>query len=100
MSESSTDGKAARYFFQKYSPAARRVDRSLIEDLGSDLEGLLIFSGLFSAVSTAFIVDGNKSLQPDYQRLTFYALMNTTLPYTPTTFVVRPVDRSLLCRLL
>ncbi|KZV79534.1 hypothetical protein EXIGLDRAFT_660902 [Exidia glandulosa HHB12029] len=45
-------------------------DRSLVGGWNKTLDILLIFAGLFSAVSTAFIIESYKQLQPDYTEYT------------------------------
>ncbi|KAH9973415.1 hypothetical protein BJV74DRAFT_782726, partial [Russula compacta] len=44
---------------------ADKFDRALVESWKGDMDGILIFSGLFSAIVTAFLIDSYKSLQPD-----------------------------------
>ncbi|CAL1716480.1 unnamed protein product [Somion occarium] len=43
----------------------REVDRAKIEDFKEDIDILLIFAGLFSAVLTAFIIESYKTLRVD-----------------------------------
>ncbi|KAI0287306.1 hypothetical protein BC826DRAFT_972305 [Russula brevipes] len=45
---------------------ADKVDRALVESWKADMDGILIFSGLFSAIVTAFLIDSYKGLQPDF----------------------------------
>ncbi|KAJ7881369.1 hypothetical protein B0H14DRAFT_2340406, partial [Mycena olivaceomarginata] len=85
-----------------YVGEAERYDKSLIESWKADMEGMLIFSGLFSASLTAFLIESYKILQPDSGDLTVAAIMqvsqqlaaiasNTTFapesspPFNPTT---------------
>ncbi|KAI0295902.1 hypothetical protein B0F90DRAFT_1927374 [Multifurca ochricompacta] len=44
---------------------ADKFDRALVETWKGDMDGILIFSGLFSAIVTAFLIDSYKSLQTD-----------------------------------
>ncbi|KZW00802.1 hypothetical protein EXIGLDRAFT_720418 [Exidia glandulosa HHB12029] len=83
-------GKAKDHnaFLERYKEAADEVDKTLLQEWGSDLDSLLFFAGLFSAVVTAFIVESYKLLQPDYTRLTYYAVRNAPAPYTPESFTV------------
>ncbi|KAJ7233276.1 hypothetical protein B0H12DRAFT_1058767, partial [Mycena haematopus] len=53
-----------------YISEAEKYDRALVESWKSDMEGLLIFAALFSAVLTAFIIESYKSLNPDSGDLT------------------------------
>lgn len=43
----------------------READRAKIEDFEEDIDTLLVFAGLFSAVLTAFIIESYKTLQVD-----------------------------------
>ncbi|KAJ7460178.1 hypothetical protein FB451DRAFT_1001510, partial [Mycena latifolia] len=47
-----------------YVSEAEKYDKSLVESWKSDMEGLLIFAGLFSASLTAFIIESYKTLTP------------------------------------
>ncbi|KAJ7171387.1 hypothetical protein C8R46DRAFT_828099, partial [Mycena filopes] len=42
-----------------------RYDKALVESWKSDMEGMLIFAGLFSASLTAFLIESYKTLNPD-----------------------------------
>ncbi|KAJ6542338.1 hypothetical protein DFH09DRAFT_928836, partial [Mycena vulgaris] len=48
-----------------YISEAEKYDKALVEGWKSDMEGLLIFAGLFSASLTAFLVESYKSLSLD-----------------------------------
>ncbi|KAJ7056164.1 hypothetical protein C8F01DRAFT_964703, partial [Mycena amicta] len=48
-----------------YVSEAEKYDKSLVESWKSDMEGMLIFAGLFSASLTVFIVESYKTLTPD-----------------------------------
>ncbi|KAJ7153342.1 hypothetical protein C8R46DRAFT_961697 [Mycena filopes] len=48
-----------------YVGEAERYDKALVESWKADMEGMLIFSGLFSASLTAFLIESYRSLQPD-----------------------------------
>ncbi|KAG2075256.1 hypothetical protein BDR04DRAFT_973201, partial [Suillus decipiens] len=52
-------------FWVAYKKVAEEHDNEFLERYDSDLEVMLIFSGLFSAVSTAFIVAMESNLSPD-----------------------------------
>ncbi|KAI0313709.1 hypothetical protein OF83DRAFT_1045276, partial [Amylostereum chailletii] len=51
--------------WSSYLSHANKLDNDLVERWKGDMDGILIFSGLFSAVVTAFIVETYKLLQPD-----------------------------------
>ncbi|KAJ7786945.1 hypothetical protein B0H14DRAFT_2186080, partial [Mycena olivaceomarginata] len=48
-----------------YVSEAEKYDKALVESWRSDMDGLLIFAGLFSGSLTAFLVESYKSLTPD-----------------------------------
>ncbi|KAJ6459856.1 hypothetical protein C8R45DRAFT_1030021, partial [Mycena sanguinolenta] len=53
-----------------YAGEAERYDAALVESWKANMEGMLIFSGLFSASLTAFLIESYKVLQPDSGDLT------------------------------
>ncbi|KIO18703.1 hypothetical protein M407DRAFT_83636, partial [Tulasnella calospora MUT 4182] len=55
----------ARGFWNRYEELAGHNDRELSGDLNANLDNLLIFAGLFSAINTAFISFTMPSLSPD-----------------------------------
>ncbi|KAJ6528511.1 hypothetical protein B0H19DRAFT_536084 [Mycena capillaripes] len=62
--DSSTEAAASK-LWAVYVSEAEKYDKSLIESWKSDMEGMLIFAGLFSASLTAFIIESYKTLIPD-----------------------------------
>ncbi|EJD45031.1 hypothetical protein AURDEDRAFT_20144, partial [Auricularia subglabra TFB-10046 SS5] len=56
-------------------------------------------AGLFSAVTTAFIIESQQDTEPDYARLTFLVLNATAagVPFTPEPFVLDPSVRTINC---
>ncbi|KAJ7657731.1 hypothetical protein DFH06DRAFT_1044901 [Mycena polygramma] len=68
------DETAAAKLWAVYVSEAERYDRALVETWKSDMEGLLIFAALFSAILTAFIIESYKSLSPDPGDLTMQLL--------------------------
>ncbi|KAJ7796316.1 hypothetical protein B0H14DRAFT_2258995, partial [Mycena olivaceomarginata] len=48
-----------------YVAEAKKYDRALVESWKSDMEGMLIFAGLFSASVVAFFIESYKTLTPD-----------------------------------
>ncbi|KAJ6563953.1 hypothetical protein B0H19DRAFT_903473, partial [Mycena capillaripes] len=57
-----------------YATEAERYDAALVESWRGDMEGMLIFSGLFSASVTAFLIESYRSLAPDSGDLTVQLL--------------------------
>ncbi|KII87739.1 hypothetical protein PLICRDRAFT_112039, partial [Plicaturopsis crispa FD-325 SS-3] len=51
-----------------YLLEARIRDKDMLSSWSSNMDALLTFSGLFSAVVTAFIIEFYKLLQPDPQQ--------------------------------
>ena len=91
-------------FYDKFQREADEHDRDFMKKYDEDLNTTLIFvsvlsplqswryiiweqAGLFSAVTSAFIIDVQGNLQPDYTELSFALLQiiaNTSLGNTPT----------------
>ncbi|KAJ7162812.1 hypothetical protein C8R46DRAFT_329714, partial [Mycena filopes] len=63
-SNSETEAAAAK-LWTVYVSEAEKYDKSLVESWKSDMEGMLIFAGLFSASLTAFLIESYKTLVPD-----------------------------------
>ncbi|KAJ7643394.1 hypothetical protein DFH06DRAFT_1051662 [Mycena polygramma] len=57
--------QASAKLWSIYIGEAERYDKALVESWKADMEGMLIFSGLFSASLTAFLVESYQTLQPD-----------------------------------
>ncbi|KAF7341577.1 hypothetical protein MSAN_02054700 [Mycena sanguinolenta] len=64
------DEEACAKIWSIYVGEAERYDAALVESWKADMEGMLIFSGLFSASLTAFLIESYKILQPDSGDLT------------------------------
>ncbi|KAJ7709207.1 hypothetical protein B0H14DRAFT_2415131, partial [Mycena olivaceomarginata] len=85
-------------------------DKALVEGWKADMEGMLIFSGLFSASLTAFLIESYKILQPDSGDLTVAAITQVSHQLagiaSNTTFVLQsppafnPTTASLWCNAL
>ncbi|KIJ53086.1 hypothetical protein M422DRAFT_155657, partial [Sphaerobolus stellatus SS14] len=52
-------------FWTEYERVAKQTDEEFLERYNGDLDVQLIFAGLFSAVSSTFIVQMEGALQPD-----------------------------------
>ncbi|KAF8205826.1 hypothetical protein K438DRAFT_1669515, partial [Mycena galopus ATCC 62051] len=59
-----TEDSSAK-FWSVYISEAERYDSGLVESWKADMEGMLIFSGLFSSSLTAFIIESYQNLVPD-----------------------------------
>ncbi|KAK7693021.1 hypothetical protein QCA50_002586 [Cerrena zonata] len=99
----------------RISDLIRQYDRDRVEDVKEDIDTLLVFAGLFSAVITTFIVESYKTLQEQSEDTTNQILLqlsaqlasltlsnnfiNSTLPpYTTSAFV--PIRFSVLINTL
>ncbi|KAF9778946.1 hypothetical protein BJ322DRAFT_980410, partial [Thelephora terrestris] len=72
-------------FYKVYRDKAEEQDREFIGKYDEDLNNTLIFAGLFSAVTSAFITQVQPQLQPDsgddtaaLLRVLLYKIDNTT----------------------
>ncbi|KAJ7499733.1 hypothetical protein FB451DRAFT_1206344 [Mycena latifolia] len=59
------DDTGATKLWAVYINEAEKSDRALAESWKSDMEGILIFSGLFTASLTAFIIESYRGLGPN-----------------------------------
>ncbi|KAK7046329.1 hypothetical protein R3P38DRAFT_3175619 [Favolaschia claudopus] len=73
-----------------YMHTAKVFDKNLADLFNSDLDPLLIFAALFSAILAAFLIETRKDLQPDPQSITnglLFAMLknqvNTSTPQIP-----------------
>ncbi|KAF8888739.1 hypothetical protein BD779DRAFT_1403033, partial [Infundibulicybe gibba] len=64
--------------WKKAYDKADQFDREFCGGWNSEIDSLLTFAGLFSAVVTAFTVESYKLLQPDPQDMTNHILLNLT----------------------
>ncbi|KAF8750141.1 hypothetical protein RHS01_09525 [Rhizoctonia solani] len=90
--------------WKKYVMEAGRVDKELVDAWNNSLDVLLVFvchialqsfcsdlsfvssqAGLFSAVSTAFILESTKDLKPDYAEVSAHTLAAVLAALSPTT---------------
>ncbi|KAJ7643457.1 hypothetical protein DFH06DRAFT_1213273, partial [Mycena polygramma] len=93
-----------------YVSEAEKYDRSLVESWRSDMEGMLIFAGLFSAGLTAFLTESYKTLVPDSGdstasilaqiSLQLSASANGTTYHVPPPMPFTPTTSSLICNVL
>ncbi|KAF7314533.1 hypothetical protein MKEN_00926500 [Mycena kentingensis (nom. inval.)] len=99
------DDAAAAKMWSVYISEAEKYDKSLVESWKSDMEGMLIFAGLFSASLTAFIVESYRTLLPDSSDTTVQLLVHisqqlaangSSLPPAPTASF-SPPTASLVC---
>ncbi|KAJ7493039.1 hypothetical protein B0H11DRAFT_1803498 [Mycena galericulata] len=102
--------EACAKLWSTYVGEAERYDAALVESWRADMEGMLIFSGLFSASLTAFLIESYGNLQPDSGDLTVAAISQVSQQLAAIasgeTFVLEvpapfnPTLESLLCNAL
>ncbi|KAJ7658279.1 hypothetical protein DFH06DRAFT_1044759 [Mycena polygramma] len=105
-----THDAAAAPMWAVYVSEAEKYDRSLVESWKSDMEGMLIFAGLFSASLTAFLIESYKTLVPDSGdssafiltqiSLQLAASANGTAYHVPQPAPFTPPATSLICNVL
>ncbi|KAJ7115388.1 hypothetical protein C8R44DRAFT_794568 [Mycena epipterygia] len=106
-SASEEDGPFTEYctdnapIWKLYMDQAKISDDNLANLFNSDLDPLLIFAGLFSAILSAFLIEIRKGLQEDLQNITNTLLIvlienqhNMTGPAVPTPTRFEPTSSS------
>ncbi|KAJ7191245.1 hypothetical protein GGX14DRAFT_600946 [Mycena pura] len=83
-------------FWNAYKPLADEFDKEFKDKYGTNLDTSLIFAGLFSAVSSAFIIQIQPQLQPDpnviTQGLLLHLVQNITGSVPPGIRVPMPAS--------
>ncbi|KAJ7659624.1 hypothetical protein DFH06DRAFT_401101 [Mycena polygramma] len=107
-----SEDAAATKLWAVYISEAEKYDKSLVESWKSDMEGMLIFAGLFSASLTAFLIESYKTLSPDSGDQTVKLLAQisqqlaaangSAFPVAPPAFTPAfiPPSTSLICNAL
>ncbi|KAN0136294.1 hypothetical protein V8E53_005899 [Lactarius tabidus] len=65
-------GDGANPLWSLFSKQAKTQDEARIQSLAGDMEGVLVFAGLFSAVLTSFLVQSIQALQPNPAQQSVY----------------------------
>ncbi|KAF7341288.1 hypothetical protein MVEN_01864900 [Mycena venus] len=87
------DKAAAAKLWAVYISEAEKYDKGLVESWKSDMQGMLIFAGLFSASLTAFLIESYKTLNLEA------SANGSTLPIpSPASFI--PTTTSVVCNAL
>ncbi|KAJ6542942.1 hypothetical protein B0H19DRAFT_312593 [Mycena capillaripes] len=104
------DEAAATKLWAVYISEAEKYDRALVESWKGDMEGLLIFAGLFSASLTAFLIESYKTLTANSEDLSVQLLgqisaqlaasANGSAYRIPPSIPFTPTSTSLLCNAL
>ncbi|KAK7686509.1 hypothetical protein QCA50_010107 [Cerrena zonata] len=71
----------------------RDSDESKVEDFKEDVDTLLVFAGLFSAVTTALLLDSYKFLQEDKTDTTNALLAQVYLHFVNSSATPLPIDK-------
>ncbi|KAJ7930716.1 hypothetical protein B0H13DRAFT_880975 [Mycena leptocephala] len=77
------DELAAAKLWAVYISEAEKYDKPLVERWNYDMQGLLIFAGLYSASLTAFIIESYKTLTPDQGAITIALLAQISRQLDP-----------------
>ncbi|KAF5317907.1 hypothetical protein D9758_017803 [Tetrapyrgos nigripes] len=100
------DDQACAGMWSIYIGEAERYDKSLVEGWKGDMEGMVIFSALYSASLTAFLIESYKTLQPDPAQDTVFLLSkisqqlsNSTVPPSEPPSFETPVS-AIVCNVL
>ncbi|KAJ7125985.1 hypothetical protein C8R44DRAFT_979907 [Mycena epipterygia] len=104
------DESAAAKLWAVYISEAEKYDKALVASWRSDMDGLLIFAGLFSASLTAFLIESYKTLTPDQGDRTIAILTHISLQLSassngssmelPIPGIFTPSATSLACNTL
>ncbi|KAF9780469.1 hypothetical protein BJ322DRAFT_1011815, partial [Thelephora terrestris] len=86
QSGSPTQGEHQVRFYETYHRVAEEYDKDFLKKYGGDLDTTLIFAGLFSAVTSAFIIEVDSKLQPDPSEETAALLRVLIYKIDSTTF--------------
>ncbi|KAK0442863.1 hypothetical protein EV421DRAFT_2056409, partial [Armillaria borealis] len=65
--------------WRTYEDESRKHDANMVEESRDNVDVLLVFAGLFSAVVTTFVVQTSQSLQPDYAAMSASLLYESVL---------------------
>ncbi|EJD36750.1 hypothetical protein AURDEDRAFT_188283 [Auricularia subglabra TFB-10046 SS5] len=87
------------HIWREYDRVTKDDDRERIGNWNRGLDNLALFAGLFSAVTTAFIIESQHDTQPDWSRLTFLVLNATAAsqPFVQEPFVIDGMVRTINC---
>ncbi|KAF5371281.1 hypothetical protein D9758_004178 [Tetrapyrgos nigripes] len=89
----SADEYACSKLWTVYIGEAQRYDQHLLQGWKSDMDGMLLFSALYSASLTAFIIESYKTLQNDPTEMTLVVLVQISRQLSSmTNGTISPVD--------
>ncbi|THV04805.1 hypothetical protein K435DRAFT_648745, partial [Dendrothele bispora CBS 962.96] len=61
----SADDEATQFLWETYLDQAQTYDKLLLEGWKGDMEGMILFSALYSAILTALLIESYPRLQED-----------------------------------
>ncbi|KAJ6583325.1 hypothetical protein B0H10DRAFT_884205 [Mycena sp. CBHHK59/15] len=105
-----TDEAFAAKLWAVYISEAEKYDKALVQSWRSNMDGMLIFAGLYSASLTAFLIESYKTLTPDSGDMAVLLLSQISQQLAaaangsvfdvpaPTSF--KPPATSLVCNIL
>ncbi|KAK6980792.1 hypothetical protein R3P38DRAFT_2579751, partial [Favolaschia claudopus] len=109
-SNENRDDEAGAKIWSVYISEADKYDKALVESWKNDMDGMLIFAGLFSGILSAFLIESYQSLTPDSddRMVALLGQISTQLSgmAAGTTIEIPPPDpfvvptSSLVCNLL
>ncbi|PBK83085.1 hypothetical protein ARMGADRAFT_945368, partial [Armillaria gallica] len=73
------EAASAARVWRTYEDESRNHDANMVEESRDNVDVLLVFAGLFSAVVTTFVAQTSQSLQPDYAAMTASLLYESVL---------------------
>ncbi|KAJ7470178.1 hypothetical protein B0H11DRAFT_1991106 [Mycena galericulata] len=79
------DELAGAKLWSIYISEAEKYDKALVERWKADMEGMLIFAGLFSAILTAFLIESYKTLSLDQGAATIALLTQISRQLDPSS---------------
>ncbi|EJD33008.1 hypothetical protein AURDEDRAFT_77287, partial [Auricularia subglabra TFB-10046 SS5] len=86
------EGEPNARVWRVYKGEASAADKDTLDSWNKTLDVLLIFAGLFSAVSTAFLIESYKTLQPDYTQYVATFLYSAAVAFNKSGSALPPLD--------
>ncbi|EJD51526.1 hypothetical protein AURDEDRAFT_111695 [Auricularia subglabra TFB-10046 SS5] len=82
-----------------YDDIAAKDDEKRITTWNRGLDNLALFAGLFSAVTTAFLIEAQQDMKPDFSMLTFLVLNASAhgQPFVQEPFIISSTSRIVNC---
>ncbi|KAJ7730904.1 hypothetical protein DFH07DRAFT_992721, partial [Mycena maculata] len=91
-----------------YISEAEKYDKALVDSWRGNMNGILIFAGLFSAILTAFIIESYPTLQPDMNLVSLAHISQQfanstagagTIPIPSSVYAAPDYTISLICNI-